>query len=254
MIWGWTHWRRRRILQRSTLSESAWRNVLAMLPVLHRLSESELRRLRELAILFLHDKRISPAAGLQLSEETRLIIAAQACLLILNLDLAYYDGWSTIIVYPDEFVPEREYTDDVGVVHVTRHPLAGEAWLQGPIILSASDAQRCGEADGVNVVLHEFAHKLDMLNGDGNGFPPLHRDMKTEDWSRAFTQAYDALCREVDLGLDTALDPYAAQSPAEFFAVVTEAFFETPRLLRETYPAVYAQLALFYRQDPLRPS
>lgn len=252
MISLWTRWRRRRILQRSTLSQSAWRNALAALPLLHRLSEPELRRLRELVILFLHDKRISPAAGLRLTEETRLIIAAQACLLILNLDLAYYDGWTTIIVYPDEFVPEREYTDDIGVVHVTRHPLAGEAWLQGPIILSASDAQRGGAADGMNVVVHEFAHKLDMLNGDGNGFPPLHAGMNVEAWSRAFTQAYDALCREVDLGLDTTLDPYAAHSPAEFFAVVTEAFFETPRRLHDTYPAVYDQLALFYRQDPLR--
>ena len=127
---------------------------------------------------------------------------------------------------------------------------AGQAWLNGPVILSWADVENAGDADGMNVVIHEFAHKLDMLNGDANGFPPLHRGMSREAWSTAFTAAYEDLCRRVDAGEDTEVDPYATESPAEFFAVISESFFEIPDLLRTVYPDVYAQLALFYRQDP----
>jgi Mlc titration factor MtfA (ptsG expression regulator) len=118
------------------------------------------------------------------------------------------------------------------------------------VILSWADVENAGDADGVNVVIHEFAHKLDMLNGDANGFPPLHSGMSREAWGRAFTEAFKDLCRRVEAGEDTDIDPYAAEAPGEFFAVVSEAFFEMPDIVRETYPAVYAQLAEFYRQDP----
>ncbi len=140
-------------------------------------------RLRDLAMLFLHEKQFATAAGLELSDEMRWSIATQACILILNLDLEYYRGWSEIIVYPEQFVPRHQYVDEAGVVHEGDEPYAGEAWLGGPVILSWADVAGTGYPDGVNVVIHEFAHKLDMLNGDANGYPPLHADMDRSAWA-----------------------------------------------------------------------
>jgi Mlc titration factor MtfA (ptsG expression regulator) len=250
MIWSFKNWRRQKILERESVPEDVWREAIAALPLLRGLSPEEIDRLRELVILFLHDKTFSSAAGLELTDRIRLIIAAQACLLVLNLGLDYYAGWKEVIVYPDEFIPRHEYTDEAGVVHISRDPLMGESWLQGPVILSAEDAQRSGRCDGVNVVIHEFAHKLDMLNGEPNGFPPLHRGMSAREWTRDFTGAYEDFRRRVEADEETEIDPYAAENPGEFFAVLTEAFFETPHAVKRNYPAVYRQLAAFYRQDP----
>lgn len=241
-------WRRQRIIERSALDAALWRQTLERLPFLDGLTADERARLRDTVILFLHRKSVRGAAGLRLDDAMRVFIAAQACILILNLDVDYYRGWVEIIVYPDEFVPTIEYTDEDGVVHVEREARAGEAWLQGPVILSWADV--APSADGVNVVIHEFAHKLDMLNGDANGHPPLHGDMRRADWAAAFAGAYADFCRRVDADEEIAIDPYAAESPAEFFAVLSEAFFEIPRLILADYPAVYSQLRLFYRQDP----
>ena len=142
-----------------------------------------------------------------------------------------------------------EDEDEYGVVHESHEPHAGEAWLQGPVILSWAEVAQMRD-DGVNVVIHEFAHKLDMLNGDANGYPPLHSDMDRNRWSGIFSAAYDDFCDRVDREQPTAIDPYAAESPGEFFAVVSEAFFELPETVRESYPEVYKQLVAFYRQDP----
>jgi Mlc titration factor MtfA (ptsG expression regulator) len=200
--------------------------------------------------LFLHEKSIHGAGGMAVDDAARLAIAVQACILILNLGLESYRGWVEIIVYPDEFVAEYEYIDEAGVSHSVHEPIAGESWVQGPVILSWADAEEAGRGTSYNVVIHEFAHKLDMLNGDANGFPPLHADMAREAWAETFSAAYAHFCDRVDRGFDVELDDYAAESPAEFFAVMSEAFFESPHVVRRSYPQVYAQLARFYRQDP----
>jgi Mlc titration factor MtfA (ptsG expression regulator) len=250
MVWSYRNWRRRRIQQHDTLPETAWRDVVASLPLLGSLSGDELNRLRELVMVFLREKELVAAVGYGLSADMRLKIAAQACLPILNLGLDYYAGWVSVIVYPDEFVPEHEFMDEDGVVHLVREPMIGESWERGPVILSAADVERSGEHDGVNVVIHEFAHKLDMLNGVPDGFPPLHREMERGAWTQAFAAAFADFGAKVESGAETLIDPYAAESPAEFFAVVSEAFFEIPHILRREYPEVYRQLAAFYRQDP----
>lgn len=250
MVWSFRNWRRKRIRQRDTLPDSAWNDAVASLPLLGGLSGDELGRLRELVILFLREKELVAAGGVVLNDGMRLKIAAQACLPILNLGLDYYAGWVSVIVYPDEFVPEYEFMDEDGVVHQVREPMIGESWERGPVILSGADVERSGEGDGVNVVIHEFAHKLDMLNGAPDGFPPLHREMDRLSWTRAFTRAFDDFGAKVESGAETAIDPYAAESPAEFFAVMCEAFFEIPQVLRREYPEVYRQLAAFFRQDP----
>ncbi len=224
--------------------------MIRRFPFVIQLGESERERLREWVVLFLHQKSIHGAGGFVVTDEIRVLIAVQACMLILNLDLDYYRGWVEVIVYPDEFMPEHRDVDEAGVVHVSREPMAGESWLGGPVVLSAADVDPASMEEGVNVVIHEFAHKLDMLNGEANGFPPLHPGMDRRAWRDAFASAYGDFCRRVDEYEDSAIDPYAAEHPAEFFAVLTEAFFQTPSAVRAEYPDVYGQLACFYRQDP----
>jgi Mlc titration factor MtfA (ptsG expression regulator) len=242
--------RRERVMEQNAIRDRVWRRVIEDRPIFDGLPAEDLKRLKDLATVFLSEKHVHGAAGQEIDDNVRVTIAAQACLPILNLGMDYYKGWIEVIVYPDQFVPLREYTDEAGVVHQTRHPLAGESWLGGPLILSWEDVNQIDDGAGINVVIHEFAHKLDMLNGSVNGYPPLHANMRREAWAAAFSKAYEDFRGRVDGGEDTDIDPYAAENPAEFFAVLSEAFFEAPALLQRDYPEVYAQLALFYRQDP----
>ena len=244
------NWRRQRILKRSTLDDGAWRSALERYPFTRSLSAEDRSRLRDLTVLFLHEKSIGGAGGLAVRDEMRMGIAAQACMLILNLGLDWYRGWVEVIVYPDEFVAEYEYVDESGVAHHVEQPMTGESWLAGPVILSWADAEQRGGETGYNVVIHEFAHKLDMLNGDANGYPPLHPGMDRAEWTSTFNTAYEDFRRRVGRDEPTGLDPYAAENPAEFFAVLSEAFFEVPGVVLSAYGGVYRQLAAFYRQDP----
>jgi MtfA peptidase len=243
-------WRRRRVLGNPPFDERAWEAVLESYPFTRPLPADERSRLRDLVILFLDEKAVVGARGLEPGPGMRLAIAAQACMLILNLDLDFYRGWTEVIVYPGEFVAEYDYVDHDGVQHHVEEPMTGESWLAGPVILSWADAERRGEGQGYNVVIHEFAHKLDMLNGDANGYPPLHAGMSRDEWTRVFERGYRDFCARVERGEGTGVDAYAAESPAEFFAVLSEAFFEIPEIVRAEHADAYRQLAAFYRQDP----
>jgi Mlc titration factor MtfA (ptsG expression regulator) len=258
--------RRRRAAASRPIDETLWREATASWLFMRGLCAEDNARLKALAERFLGAKHFSTAHGLELTARMQVEIAAQACILVLELGFEWYEGWSEVIVYPTQFVPEREVMDEAGVVHLTRDPMAGEAWLGGPVVLSYEDvaltADEAMRVAGYNVVIHEFAHKLDMRSGDPNGFPPLHRGMDARAWKKAFVEAYDDFCAKVDAAealpsrraqaaLDALpLDPYASESAGEFFAVASEAFFETPELLGPAYPAVYGQLRSFYRQDP----
>jgi Mlc titration factor MtfA (ptsG expression regulator) len=244
------NWRRRRVLQHQSIPESDWQAAIANLPLLEGLNTEELGRLHELATLFLHDKSLEPVQGLQLTDAMRIDLAAQAVLPILRLGLDWYDGWQSLVLYPDEFITRQEWTDENGLVHARREIRSGEAWERGPVVLSWADVAASGNADGYNTVIHELAHKLDYSNGAMDGCPALHAYMHLSDWRAAFELAYADFCRRVEAGEETALDSYAAEAPQEFFAVMSEHFFETPELLKQEYPAVYRQLQLFYRQDP----
>jgi Mlc titration factor MtfA (ptsG expression regulator) len=243
-------WRERRIIDKSPITPEEWSQAVAALPLLKGLGDEELKRLRELAILLLHHKSFEGAQGLELTRSMVLHIALQACLPILKLGLSAYDGWVSIIVYPAAFVPQRSFTDEAGVVHQGQTAHAGEAWQRGPLILGWHEAESSGEIDGQNVVIHEFAHKLDMLNGAADGFPPLHSGMAPQAWAQAFTEAYEEFTRHCRHQHYHRIDCYAATSPAEFFAVFSEVFFERPSLLRHYYPEIYTQLCRYYRQDP----
>ena len=260
-------WFRPREPRAEPIDEGLWESATFPYLFMRGLAPADSERLRALASQFLARKHFSATHGLELTPFMRVQVAAQACILVLELGIDWYDGWSEVIVYPGQFAPEREVVDEAGVVHLVNDPMAGEAWLGGPVILSYEDVALTSDEDarvaGYNVVIHEFAHKLDMLNGDPNGFPPLHEGMSPAAWRDAFRDAYGDFCRRVDeadalaerdggAALDALpVDPYAAESPSEFFAVVSEAFFETPEWLQPAYPAVYGQLRLFYRQDPL---
>ena len=248
------NWRRRRVLARHHIADDLWQAVCAGLPLLGGLSAAELQRLRELCILFLHDKHLSCLPGVEPDSAARLRLAAQACLPLLHLpDLDWYQGFHEVILYPDDFVSPQRYRDEAGIEHAWDDERSGEAWHRGPVILAWPGVAASGGLDGYNLPIHELAHKLDMLNGDANGLPPLHADMRISDWATAMQTAYDALNAELDRDPDaqTAIDPYAAEDPAEFFAVTSEYFFSAPDLLQQAFPAVYTQLARFYRQDPL---
>lgn len=250
MIWYLEKWRRRRILGHKPIPESIWQSVVDQLPFLQGLTRDEFRQLREWTTIFLHDKKINGVQGLVVTETMRVMIAVQACLLILKLDPEYYDDWVEVIVYPGRFILDHAYTDETGIVHTRRIVASGESWQAGPVILSWEDVVHVHHESGYNVVIHEFAHKLDMLNGSANGYPPLHSDMDPRIWAAVFSQAYEIFCRQVEQGEVTIMSPYAAEDPAEFFAVSSEVFFTRPHRVKQYFPEMYQQLARYYRQDP----
>jgi len=245
---GWLrNWRRRRVLARHSVDPALWRRVTAKLPFLRGLDAARTRRLQDLVLMFLAEKQFVGARGQALDDALRLSVAVQACLPILELGLDWYEGWTGIVIYPGDFRVRRSEMDEGGVVHEWEDELTGESWQGGPVILSWDAAQHDEHA---NVVIHEFAHKLDMLNGEADGVPPLPAEMDRGAWREALAQAYAGFREAVERGRDTWLDPYAAEDPSEFFAVLSEAFFEAPNETRRRYPEMYEQLRRFYRQDP----
>ncbi len=255
MLLDWFfRWWEQRQLSHALIPAALWQRVVEDSLTGFYLEHHELDRLRELASLFLLRKAVNGAGGLEVDDYMAAVIAANACLLILELDLDYYDGWVEVIVYPEAFVVTREVRDEMGVVHKKRTILGGEAWSRGPLILSWKDARpdASRHAQGSNVILHEFAHKLDMLDGSADGTPPLHPDMELRNWIDTFTETYDCLRERIEKHRGTSIDPYAAENPAEFFAVVSEEFFAAPAHLHLHHADVYQQLRLFYRQDPLQ--
>ncbi len=239
--------RRLRAPAEIVIDEPQWARLRRRLPLLDGMHAGDLARLRQMSGRFLASKSVYGARGLEVDSDMQLLIAAQACLPVLGLGLEAYAGWQDVIVYPDEFVPVLEWVDEAGVQHRRPEPRIGEAWVQGPLVLSWADVRAGGRGDGFNVVIHECAHKLDMLDGAANGCPPLHAGMSRADWHAAWTAAFEAfLARPERMPW---LDPYAAESPEEFFAVMSEAFFELPWEVRAALPEVYRQLVAFYRWD-----
>lgn len=232
----------------SRVPDALWQDTLRAMPFLQRLAVDEQKQLKTLVDRFLDEKEFSSAGGLVLTDQICLSIATQGCLPILNLGLSAYDDWVGIIVYPDEFVVQREIEDENGVIHEFRDVISGEAWDGGPLLVSWKDVQMAG--DGYNVVIHEFAHKLDMLNGEADGIPLLHSGMDAAEWESTLLAAYEDFCQRVDAGENTRIDPYASENPAEFFAVLAECFFEIPDTVDREYPAVFNLLKRYFKQTP----
>ncbi|MBI3576085.1 MAG: zinc-dependent peptidase [Gammaproteobacteria bacterium] len=236
--------------RRPPLPDGLWHAALDHTPYVRQLAPTDRQRLRELATEFLHTKTFEGAAGIRVTPPMRALIALRACVPVLHLGLDWYDGWNGIVLYPTDFRVHEEYEDETGVVHRGQSDLCGQSIARGPMVLSW-EAIEHAPAPNQDLVIHECAHKLDTLNGPADGFPPLHAGMDAAQWTRDFTTAFEALNRALEAGAEPRLDPYAAEHPAEFFAVTSETFFTEPALLYADFPAVYRQLCLFYRQEPI---
>ena len=249
----WWQRRRRRALQRQPFLPE-WRDILRQrVPLYARLPPELQQQLRQRIQVFLAEKVFIGCQGLAISDEMRVTIAAHAGLLLLNRPRADYPQLRQILVYPDSFVVERDHTDAVGVAHRARQVLAGESWSQGQVVLSWQDtlAGAAVPDDGQNVAIHEFAHQLDQETGHANGAPVLARRAHYQRWSAVLGEAFMTLQARVTRGAPNLFCDYAATDPAEFFAVVSEVFFEQPAQMAQEHPALYQQFCQFYRLDPL---
>lgn len=246
-MFGFKKWKRRRVSQRAF--PEAWLKILEEgVPYYQVLQEQDQIELRRHILVFLGEKRFEGCGGLAISDEIRVTIAAQACILLLHRDTDYYPGLSSILVYPGAYVaPEIGNLPDGIVTEDQIH--VGESWRRGSVVLSWADV-RDGAADihdGYNVVFHEFAHQLDDAGENASLFENRSRFMA---WARVFQRDFEKLRQDVRRNRPTFLDEYGATDPQEFFAVATEYFFELPRELRDHHPELYGALKFFYRQDP----
>ena len=252
MVFDWLRARRRkRLLASRPIPDRFFETVAAGIAVLREVEPDRRRGLYDAATLFLHEKRFEGCGGLELTAELRCAIALQACLLVLGLPVGVdaFAAVRTVLVYPEGFTARRRDEDEFGIVTEGHEELLGEAWDEGQVVLNAHDVVDGGAVrDGFNLVLHEFAHQLDMASGEDDGVPPLPAGMDRQEFAQVLADAAAALDAADARGEETAVDPYAADSPAEAFAVFTEAFFEIPDLLAEEFPEVHARLAAFYRQ------
>jgi Mlc titration factor MtfA (ptsG expression regulator) len=250
----WLTWQRSRV--RAVAFPTAWRKILHhRVPLVRSLPVDLQLQLKKHMQVFIAEKSFLGCKGLCVTEEMRVVIAAQACLLILNRATDYFGSVRQILVYPGAFVVNRTTVDDAGVQQVHRQALSGESWSEGQVILSWQDTIEGAAVagDGRNVVIHEFAHQLDQENGAAHGAPPpalgdARHDVRR--WSEVFHAAYVRLQSEARHGVQGLLTHYGAQDPAEFFAVVSEVFFEQGPALALEYPALYQELSGYYKVDP----
>lgn len=252
MFFGWLKRRcRRKLLARPF--PDAWRDVLERnMKTVSLLDADERARLEEMIRVFAAEKSWEGCGGFELTDEAKVTVAGQACLLLLGLPDHYDHYWwvHTILIYPAAYVARRERFGEYP--EPGEHGIhSGEAWHRGPVVLSWDDVVQGGRRrdDGRNVVYHEFAHQLDMVDGLVDGTPPLNRDDLYDDWRQVMTREFESLIAASERGEATLLDTYGATAPAEFFAVATECFFERPRAMKRRHEKLYDLLSAYYRQD-----
>ncbi len=257
-------WLRQRIARERPIDEALWRPTISRYSFLQRLSPAELLRLRQLCAGFLARKQFHGANGLQIDDQVALAVAAQACLPLLHLKggLNWYSDFVGIVIHPSEMLAQREVVDEIGVVHRYREAISGEAMDKGPVTLNWQDVAAPETDDGrvFNLVIHEFAHKIDLRDGVADGCPPLpagflgstsRREARTR-WLEVLTPAYEsfreqAVIAERFSGKPTWLDPYAAQSPSEFFAVACEAYFVSGEDFSREFPQLATLFDAFFK-------
>jgi Mlc titration factor MtfA (ptsG expression regulator) len=245
-----SRWRKRAL--RDKPFPSVWLNILkSSLPIYESLPQEEQARLQYLMKVFIDQKDFYGCAGLTITEEMKVMIAAEACLLLINKGGSVYPKLTAILVYPSAFRVERDEHQADGTVASSEHGLLGESWGNGRVILSWDDVEKgVGDfTDGHNVVLHEFAHQLDAESGSTNGAPPLRRN-SYKSWAAVFSEHFEDLTLRSIKGHTTVMDEYGTTNPAEFFAVATETFFEKPEQLHKRRPELYEELKTYYQVDP----
>ena len=251
----WRRWQGRResaALARRPIPDDLWKRTLLRYPFLQRPSVEDMATLRRMTSLFLDRKEFNAAPGVRLTDAVAVAVAAQACLPVLRLGLGAYDGFVGIVLHPDQVVARRSVADDDGVVHEYDEVLAGEAMEGGPVMLSWRDVRSAGRsaAGGYNLVIHEFAHVLDMADGVADGVPLLPPELSGAEWRAILGADYEAFVARVEADEQTALDPYGAEGPEEFFAVASEAFFVSPQPMKKEHPVLYEVFVRYYQQDP----
>ena len=253
IMWPFKQWRRKRIGQRAF--PLAWLSIIGKnVSIYRKLPPSDKEELQRHILVFLAEKSFVGCGGLTITDEIKVTIAAQACVLLLHRETDYYPGLRTILVYPAAYVAKETRHLEGGIVEEGFDVRLGESWHRGSVVLSWDDVRR-DAADiraGHNVVLHEFAHQLDSSSGRGDSSVVLQRQSAFIAWARVLHKNYLKLQRDIGGNRPTLLGSYAAQNPAEFFAVATECFFERPNELQKTYPDLYQELKNFYHQDPVK--
>ena len=247
--------KRRREKLRNQPFPPVWLEIIEKnVPIYHRLSEPDQKELQEHILVFLAEKSFEGCGGLELTDDIKVTIAAQASILLLHRQTDYYPGLYSILVYPGAFIARGYVEFAPGYYGETEQVHLGESWKRGALILSWDDVlANAGDVhDGHNVVLHEFAHQLDSEDGRANGAPPLPRRSMYVAWARILEKDYAKLQKDAEEGRPTVLDVYGATNPAEFFAVATECFFEKPVQLQRQHPELYEKLKLYYQQDPAK--
>lgn len=251
----WRGWREQRAVERHAIPDALWQLTLLRYPFLAQRSDADLAELRRLCSLFLAAKEFHGVDGFEVTDEVAVAVAAQACLPVLRLGLSWYDGFIGIVMHAGEVVAQRRFEDEDGVVHEYDEELAGEAMEGGPLMLSwtaiavSNDPAQFGVDEVFNVVIHEFAHVIDMRDGLADGVPPLDTEER-EHWITVIDAEWEKFCARVDAGEATLIDPYGAEAVEEFFAVAVEAFFVAPHAMQAEVPVLYGLLAGFFRQDP----
>lgn len=249
-----------RHLKRYKIPLKLWHQAISKMPILQRYNSAQRLQLRLLASEILRTKHLVAAKGMIFTDEIKVMLATQAAIVIYGFEkdknrtaIGWLRNWHQIIVYPMSFYNGRQnILSPNGVLASQSAFESGETMYQGGIVIDwRDDKPHPLRAHANQVLMHEMAHKLDMLDGDTNGHPPLHSDMNEKEWFIAFEDAFESLNKQLIKGHKPAINPYAATNPAEFFAVTTEYFFEAPAVLKRAYPAVYNQLSLFYKQTPL---
>lgn len=248
----WRRTQRRRALAEQSFP-TAWRKILQQHWPLYRALPADLQQeIRRQIQRFLAEVEFVGCDGLTVTDQMRVLIAAQASLLTARLPVSDYPGLRQILIYPDAFAVNLNHADSAGVVHQNKQWREGESWQQGQIILSWRHTLSGAAVsdDGRNLVIHEFAHQLDQQTGSVNGFPPIQSPALQQEWSRMMQAAFDRLQQDLQQGATSWIDPYAATNPAEFFAVLCEVFFEQPALLAAEQPQLYRLLQQFFQLDP----
>jgi len=249
MIFTWLRSRRRQAIRQQPFP-AQWEAILRRhVPQYRLLTADEQAKLRGAIQVFIAEKNWEGCGGLELTDEMKLVIAAYACLLVLGIEEFFFDRVKSILVYPDAYLHPPEMSD--GLIHEDA-AMEGESWHRGPVILNWRRVKSSGRdtSDGLNLVLHEFAHQLDGLDGATDGVPPLESNQQYRSWYRVTEREFRRLSANRQRGRVELLDHYGATNKAEFFAVATECFFERPRALQRRHAELYRVLADFYRQDP----
>ena len=250
------NWREQRAVERHAIPDALWQLTLLRYPFLAQRSEGDLAELKRLCSLFLSTKEFHGVEGFEVTDEVAVAVAAQACLPVLRLGLGWYDRFVGIVMHEGELIVQRSYQDEDGIVHEYEEELVGEAMGGMPLTLAweaiaiSDDPAQFGADEVYNVVIHEFAHVIDMRDGDADGVPPLGSAEERERWIAVIDAEWANFCSRVNAGLPTLIDPYGAEAVDEFFAVAVEAFFVAPAAMRAEEPVMYELLAGFFKQDP----